>query len=328
MVVIFPRRESHPQLGNAVLMVRPTSFKFNIESFETNPNQQNISENNSLQEFDASVELLRKNNVNVVVLEDVSHYDNNYNIERSPDEIFPNNVFGTKPDGSIVVYPMLNRNRQLEAERLPHIRSALESNGFKVSNVSKILHGPEGEALEGTGSLVIDYKYGVVYMARSVRSSDLVVKNFVELYSKYFNSVVTFSAVQSQEKGNGIEFYHTNVVLSIGDGYAIICSECIPDESEKKSVLESLRQTGRDVIEVTLKQTEENFCCNALEVQTTDGGKVTIMSESAKAGFTEEELQRIEKTGSKIVALPISTIEKIGGGSARCMCMEIFLNKK
>eukprot|EP00818_Percolomonas_sp_WS_P009802 CAMPEP_0117451704 /NCGR_PEP_ID=MMETSP0759-20121206/9157_1 /TAXON_ID=63605 /ORGANISM="Percolomonas cosmopolitus, Strain WS" /LENGTH=337 /DNA_ID=CAMNT_0005244337 /DNA_START=8 /DNA_END=1021 /DNA_ORIENTATION=- len=318
----------HAQLANAVLMVRPTSFKFNIESFETNPNQKNIQQNNAMEEFAASVKLLTDNGVHVIVMEDVSEYDKVWNDERSPDEIFPNNVFGTMPDGSIIVYPMLNRNRQLEAKRLKHIRSALAKENYQASHVVELLHGPKGEALEGTGSLVIDHDGGVVYMARSERSSPLVLKRFMNLHSKYYKKAVCFDSVQSQERGQGMPFYHTNVVMSIGEGFALVCLESIKDETERQLVVDTLKESGKEVIDVSLKQTEESFCCNALEVRTRDGqDKVIIMSESAQKGFTTDQLKRMKDTGSKIVALPITTIEQIGGGSARCMCMEVWKDR-
>jgi hypothetical protein len=62
---------------------------------------------------------------------------------------------------------------------------------------------------------------------------------------------------------------------------------------------------------------------NCIEVQTTDGKSILVMSAKANATLTSDQRTRIEHH-SKIVPLPLKVIEDVGGGSARCMIAEIF----
>jgi hypothetical protein len=48
------------------------------------------------------------------------------------------------------------------------------------------------------------------------------------------------------------------------------------------------------------------------------------MSDTAYKAFTQSQLQTIQTIGTKIVHVPIPTIEQYGGGSLRCMLAEVF----
>ena len=61
-----------------------------------------------------------------------------------------------------------------------------------------------------------------------------------------------------------------------------------------------------------------NFCANVLEVSDLRGRTIWLMSETAKTNFNKLQINQLTKNSS-ILALPISTIERIGGGSLRCM---------
>jgi len=174
--------------------------------------------------------------------------------------------------------------------------------------------------------MVIDHVKRTVYAARSVRTNDAQLENYIRT-TNYYNSSVVFDTKSS----TGLPFYHTNVMMSIGDKYAVVCSDCIVDNDicTKQQVIEALKRGGRDVIEISLEQAEKFFCGNILQVKSaTTGQNIIAMSESCLKGFTSDQLQVLHKHG-KIVAFPIvDTIEFVGGGSARCMLAEIFLPKK
>lgn len=308
------------QLTNTVLMVRPVDFAFNEQTatdneFQHNPEQQNVNEL-ALKEFENAVQLLKQAGVNVLVLEK----NNRPDATKTPDAVFPNNWISTEPNGTVVIYPMYAPNRRAEALRWPDVETLFLDNALIINGLF-YLSGTNNSRpiLEGTGSMVIDRINKVVYASRSIRTEEVQVNNFAKMLG--YEKVVVFDAISS----TGKEFYHTNVVMSIGDKFAVICAEAIP-EQERANVLAELAKY-RKVIEISLEQTEKNFCGNIIQLATKNGGSVIVMSESAFNGFSAQQKQDMEKYG-KLLPLPIPTIEYVGGGSARCMIAEVFLPQK
>jgi len=222
---------------------------------------------------------------------------------------------------------MATPNRRDEALRSREVQKILLNAGFDVKNVIQVGRDQEDEHfLEGTGSMVIDHVNRTVYAARSVRTNDDQLDNYIRT-TRYYTSSVVFDTKSS----SGMPFYHTNVMMSIGDKFAVVCTDCIVDNDvcTKQQVIESLKRGGRDVIEISLDQAEKFFCGNILQVKSaTTGQSVIAMSESCLKGFTSDQLAVMARHG-KIVGFPIAdTIEFVGGGSARCMLAEIFLPKR
>lgn len=116
--------------------------------------------------------------------------------------------------------------------------------------------------------------------------------------------------------------YHTNVMLSICENTVVICAESISDKKQRDKVLQSLRETKRDIIEISFLQMKQ-FCANILEISNTENTNYIIMSEAAEKAFTENQ-KNILKLNSQLISSPLQIIEYIGGGSARCMIAEIF----
>jgi hypothetical protein len=170
--------------------------------------------------------------------------------------------------------------------------------------------------LEGTGSLILDRVEKIAYASLSERTERIALANWA--VKAGYREVVMFD---TRSRG-GLPFYHTNVVMSITQDFAVICLDCIPDAAQRAHVKEKLA-TRHEVIELTLEQTEESFCANILQVQGTDG-PVTVMSQTAYNGFTPSQLARMEAY-SRLLPVAIPTIELVGGGSARCMMAEVFI---
>lgn len=322
----------HPHITDTVMMVRPVDFAFN-EQTATDNEFQNVptrraEEINSaaLAEFERSVQALRDEGVNVLVLEKPSEKSAAFG-KKLPDAVFPNNWIGTHPDGNVVLYPMATPNRRDETLRSKEVQRLFFDNGFDVKNVIQVGRDQEDEHfLEGTGSMVIDHCSRTVYAALSVRTNEQQLDNYVRT-TRYYRKTVAFDTKSS----SGLPFYHTNVMMSIGDKFAVICSDCIVDNevNTKQGVIETLKQDGKEVIEISLEQAEKFFCGNILQVKSaTTGQSVIAMSESCLEGFTSQQLDTLRKYG-KIVPFPIAeTIEFVGGGSARCMIAECFLPKR
>lgn len=308
----------HAQLASRVLMVRPVYFGFNEETAVDNEFQHK-AENDSkqeirakaLKEFDGAVSSLEQAGVQVLVL------DSGEDGLNTPDAVFPNNWFATFQSGTVGLFPMHAANRQKEKERY-HLVEKLLLDAHLV--IKSVLHlGPyfsHEAACEGTGSLVLDHVNRTVYAALSERTDEELVQEFATALG--FTEVVTF---HTQSKA-GKQIYHTNVMMAILDGIAVVCTEAV-GAGEQQRLLKLLAKRG-EVLEISLEQAENNFCANILGLRNSQGSQSIVMSSSAFRGFTEQQKERLRVYGS-LVVLDIPTIEFVGGGSARCMLAEVFL---
>lgn len=310
---------THQQTTGTVMMVRPTDFGFNPETASDNEFQHKPGSSEAelrdtvLREFDASVSLLESNGIRVLVLEKGQDED-----FVTPDAVFPNNWLSTRADGEVLVYPMRAMNRRLETKRLPLVLDLFSKSGLQVERVTRWDLQLDGAILEGTGSLIFDHPNKRVYASLSPRTEKAAVEKWAAAYSY---EPILYHAHSSK----GMEFYHTNVVLSIGDGFSVVDMHCIKDAVENKKVIEAL-SARREVITLAAEQTETAFCANILHLKG-NKGPVIALSETAWNGFTPAQKQRLEAYGTP-APLPIPTIESVGGGSARCMLAEIFLPAK
>ncbi len=306
---------------DTLLMVRPYDFGFNEETGLDNEFQQRlkISEEEINKkanfEFQAMVDKLRSEGVTVLILE-----KSELSYGKTPDAIFPNNWFSTEHDGTLITYPMAAMNRRHE-RRPQDVEKLLRANGYKIRNVLNV--GQLGEAdhfLEGTGSMIIDHREEVVYAARSNRCDETQFDNFIRL--RFYKQGIMFNTKSSR----GTPIYHTNVMMSIGDAFAVVCLDCIPDKKEREQVKGNL-EASFDLIEISMDQMENSFCGNILQVNSAGGTPLIVMSKSAHQGFDPDQIHRLQTHG-KILPMDLTTIESVGGGSARCMMAEIFSEKK
>lgn len=295
-------------------MIRPVDFKFNEQTAGNNKFQvasgQSDVQSLALNEFDGFVDLLRKNDVDVTVVDDTLQPE-------TPDSIFPNNWVSFHDDGSVYLYPMFSENRRLE--RRKEILDGLKEK-FEVNHVSDLsFYETQYAFLEGTGSMVLDRVNKIAYACLSVRTDQEVLDNFC-LLTGYES--VSFQAVDS----TNFPIYHTNVMMCIGDQFAVICLDAIPNQEERLAVTLSLNSTGKQIIEITLDQMN-HFAGNMLQVANQSGESLLVMSEQAYLSLTADQLNILEKY-ARMVYAPLYTIEKNGGGSARCMLAEIHLPER
>jgi hypothetical protein len=301
-----------PQNTNHILMIRPAAFGYNAQTAVSNAFQ-NVSAVSSdasekaLAEFDAFVVLLRQNGVQVWVVDDTED-------PSKPDAIFPNNWFSSHDDSRIVLYPMQAENRRLErrADITHHLAEVFTMHDI----VDYTAFEQEQKFLEGTGSMVLDRINKVCYACLSPRTDKEVLQAFCK---EFGYSLVDFTATDR----NGKLIYHTNVMMCIGERFMVVCLECVPDEKEKMRIRNSTRKT---IIEISFNQVE-HFAGNMLEVINDKGEKLIVMSQQAYGSLTASQAVQLQHFG-KIIASPLTTIESIGGGSARCMMAEIFLPVK
>ena len=304
--------QTKSQTADTILMIRPAQFGFNAETADTNTFQnepvdssQQNNHTKALIEFDDFVQLLREHKIYVIVLQDPG-------IPVTPDSLFPNNWISFHED-TIVLYPMLAKNRRMER------RSAWISLLKQTFQLNKEIdlsgYEKQQQYLEGTGSLVLDRVNKIAYANLSSRTHEMVLWQFADQLQYDF---VQFKATDNL----GQEIYHTNVLMAIGEKTAVVCSELIHNETERNTVLQKM-SAYHEVVDITYQQLLQ-FVGNMLLVKNRDGVKFWVMSEQAFQSLLPSQQEILQKDGAFIHS-PIHTIEKIGGGSARCMMAEVFL---
>lgn len=306
------------QTTNSIVMIRPVAFRMNEQTAINNYYQKVLDglspetvNAKAQQEFDAFVEKLRAVGVHVTVIDDTIDPD-------TPDSIFPNNWISFHENGDVALYPMFAENRR--AERREEILDQLEDEGFRIDNIMDYTEAEQdGIFLEGTGSLLLDRANEKAYCALSPRADEEL---FIEFCEDFDFAPVLFEAFQTVN-GERKLIYHTNVMMCLGETFAVICADCIDDKKERKMVLDNLKTDNKEIILITEEQVN-NFAGNMLEVRGTDDKRYLVMSASAHKSLTTKQMEQLEKHAT-ILSSSLDTIEACGGGSARCMMAEIFL---
>lgn len=301
----------------AVVMIRPVNFRSNPQTAASNAFQHlqgapeaDDAQAAALAEFQGLVSALRSADVEVIVFDDTHQ-------PLTPDSVFPNNWFSTHEDGTVVLYPMEAENRR--PERRHDIIDALSHHrfGYRVSRVLDLSeHEHQGRYLEGTGSLVLDRRARVAYACLSSRTDRDLAERFAE---ELGYSLELFTA----EDREGRAIYHTNVMMCVGETFAVVCPDAIVADTERRSVLARLERDGHEVVTISHAQME-SFAGNMLELHDFTGRSVLAMSAAAEACL-EPGQRRILERHARIVSAPIPTIEACAGGSVRCMLAEIVL---
>ena len=301
-------------------MIRPINFRMNEQTAVNNYYQKVIDNllpetvnTKAQQEFDAYVEKLESIGVNVVVVNDTNEFD-------TPDSIFPNNWISFHENGNVGLYPMFAENRRFE--RREDVLIQLEEQGFSINQIVDYTSAEEEHlSLEGTGSLLLDRVNRKAYCALSPRADEDL---FIEFCEDFEFTPVIFNANQTVD-GQRKAIYHTNVMMCLGETFAVICLDCIDDKKERKNVIKHLKENGKEIIDITENQVN-NFAGNMLQVKGVNDELYLIMSQAAYDSLTKSQIEKLEKH-TKILSSSLDTIEACGGGSARCMMAEVFLPK-
>lgn len=297
-----------------LLMIKPVNFGFNEETASNNAFQFKDSNSDvqtrALNEFNNYVKKLEENGINVLVVEDTPK-------PYTPDSIFPNNWISFHEDGRLCLYPMFALNRR--QERKNTVMDAI-NNKFSVKNIVDLTKFEnENLFLEGTGSMVLDRDNKIVYACLSERTNIKVLNEFAKIFGY---SIASFNAVDK----NGLPIYHTNVVMSVSEQIVVICLDTVNDASEKEMLLSTIKKSNKELLEISFEQMS-NFAGNMLQIKNDKGKQFMVMSKTAYNILDAKQIDLIKKY-NEIIAVDIDTIERNGGGSARCMLAEIFLNRK
>lgn len=301
------------QVTSHVLMIRPLAFGFNEETAENNVFQRKPGEllsasvaNEAIKEFDRFAARLQNEGISVTVLNDIPE-------PKKPDAVFPNNWISFHDNGTLVTYPMYSVLRRKERREDLVIQLASK---FRIRDwVHLEDFENQHQFLEGTGSLVLDRVAKIAYACISERTDQQLVFDWC---SRMDYKPHMFHAVSQ-----GKAIYHTNVMMAIASDVAVVCLECIPDHDEREALKISL-SAYHNVVEITVAQVQ-SYAGNMLALKNNRGEELMVMSERALQCLKQEQRNEIEQY-CRIVSSPINTIEDVGGGSARCMIAEIFLD--
>ncbi len=297
-------------------MLEPVAFGFNAETAVNNYFQKNdhSSQNEiqavALSEFNNMVQLLRNKGIKVIVVLDTLE-------PHTPDSIFPNNWISFQKDNRVAMYPMFATNRRLE-RRLDIVEKVI-GHGFNISQmVDYSVYENENRFLEGTGSMIFDRVNRIAYAGLSPRTDEELFRWFC---NDFGYQPVTFTATQPVNDQR-LPVYHTNVMLSVAEQYAVVCMESIENSDEKKMLSEHFKRTGKEVIDLSIPQMQQ-FAGNVLQLKNENGERFLVISQSGYDSLTEQQIQKLS-IYNELIVVPVPTIEKLGGGSVRCMIAEVF----
>ncbi len=300
-------------------MVRPHAFGYNPETAATNTFQrpQDLPSAagagaQARAEFERVAQALESEGISVCAVDDTTQ-------PAKPDAVFPNNWLSFHDDGTLVLYPMQSASRRLE-RRPELLDAAVKRLDFKVSHLIDLTHHErQGRFLEGTGSLVLDNAERVAYACTSARTHPELVAEWARELNY---EAVIFQATDRA----GAPLYHTNVLMCIGERAVVIGAAGIAP-ADRDRVLARLRASGREIIQIGHDEIE-CFAGNMLELGTWDealgDSRVLVMSDTARRALNPELFARLSGCTDTVLAIPVPTIEKLGGGSVRCMLAEVF----
>ncbi len=296
---------AYVQVADTVLMVRPSNFGPNTETAQSNAFQHELDDSpeniqqKALTEFEAMTQSLEDSGIDVITINDRPD-------AVTYDSVFPNNWLSFHNSRRAVLYPMYSENRRMERRReLVQQMTPLD--------VLDLTHYEEQEKfLEGTGSMVLDRIHRIAYACRSRRTHE---DPFHEFCTYFEYRPVLFDATDA----NGLSYYHTNVIMSMGEQFVVLCTESITNPHE---ILQNIEASGKELISISRSQATQ-FAGNILQLSDHDGKMFLVMSQTARNAFTQQQIRMLEVHG-EILSVSIPTIEKYSGGSARCMMCEII----
>ncbi|PID64126.1 MAG: amidinotransferase [Gammaproteobacteria bacterium] len=317
--IVLKRQAVRPaQTTQYVLMIEPVAFGFNAETAESNyfQHQTTGAQQRALAEFQRLKNLLENHGVNVISYKDKL-------LPRTPDAIFPSHAVSFHDSAKAYVYPMFARNRRGEIDhRMLH---DVKKKGFVLKEIYDMCAVADSQQyLEGTGSMVLDRVNAIAYACRSNRTN---VTWFKKTCKRLGYQPVLFTAKQTMT-WKRLPIYHTDMMMTVGETFVVICLDAIDSEKEKNYLLELFTRTGKEFIAISEKQMQQ-FAGNLLPVRTGRDAADTalVMSSNAYNSLSAEQIERLS-SHSPILHCDIATIEANGGASVGAMCAEIFLPRR
>lgn len=304
-----PTSTGTDQAPDAVVLVRPHHFRPNPETFADNtfqrPSRGRDTALPAYAEVTTLAQTLEAHGVRVHLVEDTGH--------ATPDSVFCNNWFSTHPDGTVVVYPMHAENRR--GERRADVLELLERDYVVTRTLDLSAGVAAGTALEGTGAMVLDHRTRTAFVCRSRRTDPALLRRFCR--------ELEFEAVVVDAEDDGVPVYHTNVLMSVGTGVALVGTGLIPDAGQRRRLVAALEGSGREVVDLP-RDAIRNFAGNCLELQ--GGERLLALSARAERALPERVRAALERH-VRLLPVPVPTLE-LAGGSVRCTLGGIHLTPR
>ncbi len=311
----FPIPDPMPA-ASTILMIRPAAFGFNEETALNNYFQSPTAcskeeiQKKAVLEFDNMVQVLHDHGICVMVIEDSKD-------PPKPDAVFPNNWISTSPEGIISVFPLYASSRR--PEKRNDILEKL-SKEFVVKDLQDWSeYEVEDRFLEGTGSMVTDHDNKMIYACVSERTNLSVLEKYA---TRNNYKAVVFLATDKDHR----PVYHTNVVMTLGERFCVLCEEAIDEEWELIAVRQLLESTHHVIIPITREQMHR-FAGNMLEVKNDKKEHFLVLSQTAFGALRKEQKDMLEAF-ARLLPIAVPTMEQVEGGSVRCMMAELFLEKR
>ena len=295
------------QSTSHLFMIEPEAFYSNEQTAFTNHYQEKVTDETpeiisekALSEFHNLKSAIEERGIKVTSLK---------GSKDCPDHIFPN-WFITFQNKTMQIFSMMapNRRKEKKLSMIEHL-----SKTYELTDDMSYLEDKE-VFLESTSSMVFDRVNRIVYAGISPRT------NAVQLIIWCRNNDFELVLFETQSH-TGSPIYHTDVLMYVGTEIIGICFDVIKPE-HLDYVKEKVNQYHQ-VIELSADQIKR-FCGNAIEAQNEDGELFLIISSTAYKALNQTQLDKLLSSYKDIIHSDIPTIEKYGGGSARCMLTELF----
>lgn len=249
---------------------------------------------------------------------------------KAPDSVFPDWFTTARnpilPDGVLIISSMKNHERR--KERMDDTITELSSRYGNIIDLS--FFEKEGKFLELKGALVTDWENGKIYCNISDRAHEEVFDYMIDVLnniaSKTGERRIKGIKFRANDK-DGESIYHTDCMMTLFNKHAVLCVDAITDEEERQYVINELTSpelnvNPKEILSISYDESE-NMCSNMFNVLDSNNNHCVIMSKRAHENFSEKNLDEIYQH-YKVVIADIDIIENIGGGSARCMLVELF----
>ena len=218
---------------------------------------------------------------------------------RTPDAVFPNNVFATAP-GRLILGCMRHPVRQRETEREDIRRFFTDVLGYTQIDL-RLQPG----ICELTGSLIIDHRRGLGFCGLSERCDAVGAAAMHEAFG--LRATLLFDLTAGE--------YHSNVVLSVLAGRALVIAA---DGFADPAVVAAIASLYAPHVLRLSREQKLAFAGNCLALAPDQ----VWMSHAAAQALTLANRKVLADAGFDVHSVALDEIEK-AGGSLRCCVAEI-----
>ncbi|MEM6632689.1 MAG: arginine deiminase-related protein [Bacteroidota bacterium] len=216
------------------------------------------------------------------------------------------------PQGDIIRYPIRTHSSKLK-NQAEIIQEFLDRNAaWEFTDLRE--YRSVGVYLEGMGSVVLDRKGRIAYACESPNTHP----GFFERYCQYFEWKPIIFRANPLYKDS---FAYTSSLLSVGEGFCILCKEAIAEEN-RKEVLDTLAVADKELIECNFDQMQQS-ACNLIQLQNTKGDRYIVLSEKAFQALYPSQVSRLESFGT-LLPISLEVIGNLGVGGLCCILTEVF----